>query len=303
MTSHLSPRQTPSVPAPDAAAPSERQRRLIFDMLAVRAFALVAGTLNKAGIPFAPVKGVVLSRWLYEDVTERRYVDVDLLVPRSAFEEAMAVADAQGWPSFYRSAEMGEFGFMVDRIAVELHAEIGRRDLSRLTVEDVLTRATADTSTFSFEVQRLDEIDHFLLLILNVVKDGFTYANPHQPGDLARLLERLRPRLNELIERSERAGLQTALRLTADWMVRVHASPLFHLLRDRLPETRRPILLTVARLHEALDRRQPGRLSNLGGIFGLALATQVPDDPVLRRAGLRRVLRRGAIRRFGGNPR
>lgn len=301
MMSHLRPLETPRAPSPEVA-PSERQRRLVFDILATRSLALVAETLREAGVPFAPVKGIVLARWLYPDVTERRYVDVDLLVPRSAFQRAMAVVDARGWPSFYRSTEMGEFGFTVDHIAIEFHAEVGRRDLSRLSVDDVLARATADTSTFSFEVQHIDDVDHFLLLMLNVVKDGFTYANPHQPADLERMLERLTLRLDELIERSHRARLMTALHLTAEWMVRGHDSAIFENLRGRLPEPRRPRFLGAARLHAALDRRQRGRLSNIGGILGLALATQVPDDGDLRRAGLRRVLRRGAIRKFGRDP-
>lgn len=280
----------------------ERQRRLVFDMLATRALSHVVAALGDAGIPCAPVKGVVLARWLYGDIAQRPYVDVDLLVPRSAFGRAVALVDGRGWRSFYRTEEMGELGFMVDRVAVELHAEVGRRDLSHLTVDDVLARATRDRTTFPFEILRVDDVDHFLLLVLNVVKDGFTYANAHQPADLERLLERLVPRQDEMLQCAHAAGLTTALHLTAAWMARTHGSRAFARLQARLPASSRWWFMAGARLHTALDHRQPGRLRNLGGILGLAVATLTPDDRRLRRAGLMRVLRRGAARKLGRDP-
>jgi hypothetical protein len=280
----------------------ERQRRLVFDMVATRALAQVLEALGSAGIPCVPVKGVVLARWLYADVSERPYVDVDLLVPRSVFQRSVALVDARGWRSFYRTTEMGELGFMIDRVAVELHAEVGRRDLSRLSVDDVLARATPDTTTFPFEILRIDEVDHFLLLVLNVVKDGFTYANPHQPTDLERLLERLAPRQDELIQRAAAAGLTTALHLTAAWMEHRHGSAAFGMLGRILPPHGRSMLVASARAHEALDTRAPNRLRTPGALVGLALATLVPDDFRLRRRGLWRLIRRGVLRRLGRDP-
>lgn len=280
----------------------ERRRRLVFDVLAARSLGRVVAALETAAVPCAPIKGIVLGRWLYDQLWERPYVDVDLLVPRAAFARATAAIQAQRWPLFYRSDELGELGFTVDGIPVELHAEVGRIDLSRLSVDDLLERCTTDTATFPFPVRRLDDIDHFLLLVLNVIKDGFTYANPHQPDDLERLLRALAPRQDEVVARATAAGLTTGLELTATWMETTHASRAFPDLRAHLPPRARPLFQAALRLHASLDHRRPGRLLNVGGLLGLALATQVPDDPRLRIAGFARVLRRGLLRRTGRDP-
>lgn len=281
---------------------NEQRRRLVFDVLAARSLGRVMAALNAAAVPCAPIKGIVLARWLYDHIWDRPYVDVDLLVPRSAFAHATAAVLAQRWPLFYRSDELGELGVTVDGIPVELHAEVGRIDLSRLSVDDLLARATTDSATFPFPVRRLDDIDHFLLVVLNVIKDGFTYANPHQPGDLERLLGNLALRQDELVARAAAAGLTTALDLTCSWMETTHASYTFPHLRAHLPPRARPLFQAAMRLHTALDHRRPGRLQNVSGMVGLALATQVPDDPRLRLSGLARVFRRGLLRRTGGNP-
>lgn len=284
------------------AAADSPQRRLVFDVIAARSLGKVVQLLGEAAIPCAPVKGIVLARWLYEDISERPYVDVDLLVPRNAFERAAALVDGRGWRCIYRSFELGELAFTVDQIVVELHAEVGRRDLSRLTVTDVLDRSAADRHTFPFEIRRIDDIDHFLLLVLNVVKDGFTYANAHQADDLDRLLRRLEPRRAELIARSAAVGMTTALHLIAEWMMHQQTATHFATLRDQLPSPARRWFLTGARLFWSMDRRQASRLQNVGGMLGLALATWAPDDRRMRWTGLARVLSRGLQRKLRRDP-
>lgn len=291
-----------SSPTTGANPAEERNRRLLFDMLAERSLATVTDALREAGIPVAPVKGVVLSRWIYDDVCDRPYVDVDLLVSRAVFSRAVDLVDERGWRVFYRSLEMGELSFTVDWITVELHAEVGRANISRLTVDDVLARARPDAATFPFEILRIDDVDHFLLLVINVVKDGFTYANPHQPSDLEHLLARVAPRKDDLVERTRAAGLMTALHLTAQWMEEVHGSARFGALRRGLPPHGRPLFTAAARLHRRLDQKRSTRLGSPGGLLGLALATLVPDDAGLRRPGLLRVLKRGALRKLGRDP-
>jgi hypothetical protein len=191
---------------------------------------------------------------------------------------------------------------VVDQFPVELHAEIGRRDLCGLRVEDVLRRGVRDTRTFPFEIRRIDDIDHFLLLVTNVVKDGFTYANPHQPADLERMLPRLEACLPELIDRARAAGLLTALHNVTAWMIERQGSSAFRALARRLPRSGRLAFRSVVRLHWQLETRARDRLSGPSGILGLALATLTPDDWRLRARGLARVIRRGWQRRRGLNP-
>jgi hypothetical protein len=284
------------------AADDVRVRRLLFDTVAVSVLEKVVGAACAAGAVVAPVKGVVLARWLYDDIAERPYRDLDLLVARSDLPRVEEAVAARGWPVQVHSREMGELEFTVDRLTVEVHAEFGRRDLSRLTIAEVLARSTSDGRTFPFDVRRIDDVDHFLLLVANVTKKSFTYANPHQPADLARLLERLRPRWPELEARARAARFATALRLVAAWMAEEHGSPAFADFVRALPPPERRLVPAAIAWQRRRDRRAPRRLESAGGLVGLALATQTPDDLELRARGLARLFRRGLARRLGRDP-
>jgi hypothetical protein len=280
----------------------ERVRRLLFDTVAVSVLRKVIDAAASVGVTVAPVKGVVLSRWLYDDVAERPYRDLDVVIARRDLPRMFAAVEARGWPIQVHSPEMGELEFTVDRLTVEIHAEFGRRDLSRLTIADLLARATVDGGTFPFRIRRIDDIDHVLLLVANVTKKAFTYANPHQPADLDRLLERLRPRWDELLERTRAARFVTAVRNVAVWMADEHVSAQFAEFLDAMPASPRRLLPAVIGWQRRRDQRRPDRLTSANGLFGLVLATQAPDDVRLRSLGLVRLLRRGAARRLGRDP-
>jgi hypothetical protein len=279
-----------------------RIRQLIVDTLAVSALGQVLDVASAAGAVVAPVKGVVLARWLYEAVVERPYRDLDLLVGRAGLSALTDAVKARGWPVRHLSVEMGELEFEVDRLVVEVHAEFGRRDLTRLTIDDVLARAARDRETFPFEILRIDEIDHFLLLVANVTKKSYTYSNPHQPADLDRLLVRLEPRWAELVARARDASFTTALRSVAGWMARERGSTAFARFMSVVPSHPRRLLPAVVRLHRRLDDRRGNRLESISGLLGLALATLTVDDWFLRGRGLARLFRRGIYRRAGRDP-
>jgi hypothetical protein len=277
--------------------------RLAFDLMATTALAKVAAALDAAQVRWAPVKGVVLARTLYASPSERPYVDVDLLVPREDFARALAAVDAAGWPVHYRSVELGELLFLVGRVPIELHAEIGRPDLVAETVAEVLRRARADSTLFGRSVAIIDDVDHFMLLLANVVKDGFAFANPHQHEDLHRMLHRLRPRWDEIVARARHAAFSTALVAVSRWMVDRHGSAAFAELAARVPPPSRSVYLRVVR---ALTQRSPGtprdRLRTLKGLGGLALAVWMPDDSAMRRRALARLARRGVARWLRHDP-
>jgi hypothetical protein len=280
----------------------ERVRRLLFDTVAVGVLRQVAAAARDAGVAVAPVKGVVLARWIYDDVAERPYRDLDVLLRRADLPRMREAARARGWRVRHVSLEMGELELEVDRLVVELHAEFGRRDLTRLSIDDVLARAVLDRSTFSFEVPRVDDVDHFLLLVTNVTKKSYTYANPHQPADLERLLRRLEPRWDALAARARDARCLTALRSVAAWMADERGSPLFRRFVGGLPRARARVVPAVVRLHRRFARRSGKRLESASGLFGLALVTLTPDDWALRGRGLARIVRRGLARRLGRDP-
>jgi len=281
---------------------NERIRRLLFDTVAISVLRKVVDAAAAIRVTVAPVKGVVLSRWLYDDVSDRPYRDLDVVIARGDLPRMFAAVEARGWPIQVHSPEMGELEFTVDRLTVEIHAEFGRRDLSRLTIADLLARAAVDADLFPFAIQRIDDIDHFLLLVANVTKKSFTYANQHQPADLDRFIARLRPRWDELLERARAARFLTALRNVAVWMADEHASTLFAQFMVAMPASPRRLLPAVVGWQRRRDRRRPDRLASASGLFGLVLATQTPDDVRLRGRGLVRLLRRGAARRLGRDP-
>jgi hypothetical protein len=280
----------------------EATRRLIFDAVVVRALADVVALAREAGANVAPVKGVVLARWLYGDLAERPYRDLDLLVARGDLAAMSAAVAARGWPILQHSVEMGELEFSIGRVVVEAHAEFGRRDLSRLTTKDVLGRAVRDRETFPFEILRIDDVDHLLLLIANVTKKTFVYANRHQPADLERLLVRLEPRWAELIVRVQNARCATAVRTVAAWMIEEHRSPTFRRFAALLPGGERRWLSVAIREYRRRASRRADRLASASGVLGLALATLTPDDRGLQIRGLARVVRRGVVRRLGRHP-
>jgi hypothetical protein len=279
-----------------------RIRQLLVDTLAVNALAEVLEVARAAGVTAAPVKGVVLARWLYDAVAERPYRDLDLLVPRDGLAPLTAAVEARRWTLRHRSVEMGELEFEIGRLVVEVHAEFGRRDLTRLGNAEVLARARVDRATFPFEVLRIDDVDHLLLLAANVTKKSYTYANPHQPADLERLLVRLEPRWDELVARARAASFETGLRSVAAWMAEEHGSAVFARFLGAGPRGPRRLLPSVVRLHRRLDERRGKRLESASGLFGLALATCTPDAWSLRGRGLARLVRRGVYRRLGRDP-
>ena len=250
----------------------ERIRRLLFDTAAVHCTKQVTDLALTIGCSIAPVKGVVLSRWLYDHVYDRPYVDVDFLLARAGFARMAEAVGARGWPISYRSDDLGDLHFTVDRLSIEVHAEFSRRDLSLFSTDEVLARAEPDRATFPFEILRIDDIDHFLLLVANVTRKAFTYANAHQPADLERFLERFRPRWDQVVTRTASARLGTALRTVSEWMVEEHGSNAFAELVPLLPRAREPVS-TALRLYRRFAKKQPNRLASTTGLLGLALAT------------------------------
>jgi len=279
-----------------------RIKRLLLDTMAVSALRQVLDVAREAGGIAVPVKGVVLSRWLYAAVVERPYRDLDVLVGRDALVPLTNAVRERGWRMRHLSVEMGELEFEVDGFVVEVHAEFGRRDLSRLSTAEVIARAVPDRETFPFEILRVDDIDHFFLLVANVTKKAYIYANRHQPEDLERFLLRLAPRWEELAERARRASFLTATRNVAAWMASEHGSATFTRFLRSLPAHPRRLLPAVVKLHRRLADRRGKRLETVSGLLGLALATLTADDWLLRGRGLARLVRRGLYRRLGRDP-
>lgn len=108
--------------APALAVAAATQR---LDELALK----VSRALRAAGVPHLILRGPAIARWLYDQPGDRRYGDVDVLVPPDAFERSMAELEAIGlqmrgaesapgeWPAHARTFD-GAVG------AVDLHRTI-----------------------------------------------------------------------------------------------------------------------------------------------------------------------------------
>jgi|HubBroStandDraft_1064217.scaffolds.fasta_scaffold19455_2 hypothetical protein len=261
--------------------------------LRVRAFELAAEILIRAGVPIIPVKGIALARWLYADVIERPMTDVDLFVPRNAWTTACR-ALAAGREVLYDSSELRELTVRVEGVSVELHGEVGRRELTRLSVDEMIARSTLDTESFRFPVLRLDDIDHLVLVVCNAIKDGFVFAQPHVPGDLERLLERTSSRMPILLERVREAGIGTGLYCTAEWMVEEHGSVSWRGLQQRLGLPPRP---GHVRLIRAFRRsRRPT------WAVAVVLGCLTNDVAALRWRATLRIAVRNAVKLVGRTP-
>jgi hypothetical protein len=275
---------------------------LVFDAVAVRALGQVLEAAAVAQARVAPIKGIVLSRTLYARIEDRPYRDVDLLIARDGLARMREQVALRQWPIRHHFDEMGELEFTLGRLTFEIHAEFGRRDLSRLSTAEVIDRARIREDLLPYPFRCLDDIDHFLLLVANVTKKSFVYANEQHPSDLERLLATFEGRQRELHHRIRQAAMVTAVQNVADWMVDVHASRGFARLRAELPSRNRPMFRAAMRAYRRRATKQPRRLASASGLTGLTLAVLSPDAPALRLRGLSRLVRRGLIRRLGRNP-
>jgi hypothetical protein len=273
---------------------TDRTTLWVRDQLRLRAFERVASLLIQAGVPVVPVKGIALARWLYADAVDRPMCDVDLFVPSASWTTARAVLIAR-YTALYDTSELRELTVAVEGVLVELHGEVGRRELTRMTVDEMIGRATRDTTTFPFEVLRLDDVDHLLLMACNAIKDGFVFAQAHVPADLERLLERTGDRTSVLLDRARAAGLGTGLYCTAEWMVDMTGSERWRSLMKQLAPPPRPWHARLIRRFR--KTRHPTWSAAV--VLGRCLTN---DVAALRWRATGRVLRRNAVKLVGRTP-
>ena len=259
--------------------------------VAKAALRTLAEPLSRHRVPVVPVKGLLLGHTVYSDQAERPIRDVDLLVSRGALAACRAVMAERTYKPIYSAPELGLLAFEVLGVHFDLHAEFGARDLTALTTDDVIARARPSRH-FDVETLQIDDVDHFLLLAVNVVKDGFHGANSHQPEDLRRVLDVLRKsdRIAELIERTRQAGFTTGLYAVASWMADEHDSVAF---TDLLPllRPRRIIYSTVIRGWRSLPAVPP--------YVGMFLGCLSNDRAILRARAFGRLARRATQRALG----
>ena len=150
-------------------------------LLMVGALSEIAGALDEAGLRWAAMKGPVVAAVLYQEIGGRAYGDLDLLVSRTDFAEAMAVLEHLGYRSTvknWRLAESmlaGQVGMRNERLPVDLHWHLhysvqDRRDLA-LDPEGMLERLRRVDVT-GVSTPTLDPVDTLITLAFHGARSG-----------------------------------------------------------------------------------------------------------------------------------
>lgn len=161
-----------------------RHEQLMRHLRAVEDLKNAAVALDDAGIPWVVVKGPVLAERIWPSPAMRQYMDLDLVVDRHRFTDALeALRNAQveqldrNWPMLAATmraevAMRGRFGTVID-----LHWDIAvprqlRRDF-RVDIGGMLSRAcSAELSEGAARIRVLDPVDTVLHLAFHAAQAG-----------------------------------------------------------------------------------------------------------------------------------
>jgi hypothetical protein len=159
-----------------------------------RATGQAVDALQSAGIRSLLLKGPALSRWLYEDESQRPYVDIDLLVDPATLDRAEQVLNHAGFrrmgldtlptdrPKYAVTLRRSDNG-----LAVDLHHALLGAEGDEPTQWVELSRDTTTIEVGGFPVEVLGQPGRALVLALHAAKDGA--RSPHVLIDVQRAVE------------------------------------------------------------------------------------------------------------------
>jgi len=239
---------------------------------AAKAFCEVTSAFESAGVPCLAVKGIVLSRLLYEAVEQRPMVDVDLRVRPRDLERARRAARDRGWSVKSTSRQLGTFEMHVEHTLVEIESTIGPPGVCAIGVGEMLERAATVTSPELGSHLEPELHDHALLLCVNAFKDKLVLAQTHAREDLLRLgaLPKFDPAV--LVHRAHHARLTTLVGIVARWLGTDPRAEAWRRAADALPRRRRWYRAAYARAVR----------SSPEGVVASGLARAASDSPLLR---------------------
>jgi hypothetical protein len=103
------------------APPTERRTQQLLRILQLdRAAIETLQTLASHNVPTLLLKGASIARWLYPHDL-RAYVDVDILVPRTSWEQAAQAVECLGFALARRGPTGGNWYRASDRVWLDLH--------------------------------------------------------------------------------------------------------------------------------------------------------------------------------------
>jgi hypothetical protein len=226
-------------------------------LLADSVLASALPRFEEAGIPAVLVKGIVTSKTLYADVSERPISDVDLRVRPRDLARALAAGQAAGWEVLRHSIPYRNVVFRADGMVLDLEASIGPPGLCALPVDDVVDRAVRALAPSGYAYLAPELHDHVLVLCVNAFKDKLPRSVPWIVTDLERMVLQPGFDVDLLAERARASRSRTIVWMVADWITSLSGHGVWAAVRDRIG--RRAPRPAYARLFRALHRRRAER--------------------------------------------
>jgi hypothetical protein len=232
----------------------------------------VVAACDRAAIDVLPVKGVITSRRLYDDVAERPIADIDLRVRPADLLRVRDLGRAAGWHESLFSRAYGMLSFEIAGLLVELEAHVGPPAMCSITIDELLARAERRTDPFGFAHLEPELHDHCLLTCVNVFKDKLTEVPEASLRDLERFVARSDFEPSTLIDRARVARVETIVWIVADWMARTRGDERWAHVRSHLGE-RAPRPRYAALFARLVD-------ANATPSFGMRLVARFANDDV-----------------------
>jgi hypothetical protein len=163
---------------------------------------------------------------------------------------------AQGWPMDVGGNQWGAFQMEIASMLVEVESTVGPPGVCAVSVDEMITRASATTAGFDFPHLEPELHDHALLLCVNAFKDKIRYARPSALGDLTRIARQPGFDPRRVVELAGRARLRACVWLIADWVVTEGGSERWREVRELLGRTPpRPLYVRAYRMLMTSPRR------------------------------------------------
>jgi hypothetical protein len=196
-------------------ATRESGPRALHDLVRRMVLKEVLDCLADRKIPVMPLKGALLAYWVYEDPAERRVSDVDLLVPETAFEDAVAALTARGYPQD-RPTQTRERTLRSRDVplTVDLHRSLFPKGRFRMPTREIFARGRRDSDLFGAPVVLPDPYDVYAHLVGHAACDHTLPIDRRTESDLEKLAARFSLDACRGAAHLESTGLARAARYT-----------------------------------------------------------------------------------------
>lgn len=205
------------------ALDERRGQTALHHLFVVGALSEVSRALDEAALAWVAMKGPIVAELLYPDAGDRSYADLDLLVVRRDFPEAMAILEALGYRPAIKNWALaekmlaGQVTMNGPAVQIDLHWELHYSSEDRrafgFVPEEMVARARRVVAA-GLGVPTFDAPDTLVSLAFHAARSG-----GHRLlwlKDIERSLAVDRPDLDEVVRRSRVYGCAPAVGIILD---------------------------------------------------------------------------------------